>query len=353
MKKFIISKNELKKILAGIVAENIKLIAPVSRDNAFFLEEVSDAEKIAWDYSNVVKPVKEHIFPMREVLLDFGRGTDPPALDEPEARSSGKEKNPAGNMPPVKEQVIFGLRPCDARSLLVLDKPFLQEKYVDSYYKERREKTTLIAMACLNPEKTCLCSSFENGGPFSSAGSDVLCVQTGQDEFLVEILSEKGEKIFKNPSFAQPSGEVLKKLENLKADSEAKICKALKVPENLRELFEAGTWETESLSCIACGICRYLSATCYCFNITDEFEQRLRYWIPCSFKNYTKMTSGEISREKKSARFKHWYFHKFSYHKDNFGEYLCVGCGRCIKYCPVKIDFTEVLGKIGNSKQEQ
>lgn len=330
MKKFVINKNELKKILKQIMSDNKKLIAPVLRDKCFFLEEVSDIEKIEWNYSNIVKPVKEHIFPMKEVLLDFG-----------------KKESSEFSVPSVKEQVIFGVRPCDARSLLVLDKPFLQDKYIDSYYKEKREKTTLITIACLEPEKTCLCTSFENGGPFSPLGSDVLCVEICPGEFIVEVLSVKGEKIFKDyVQLEEPSQEILNKVESLKKNSEAKITKTFKVPQNLKDFFEKEIWEKESQRCIGCGICRYLSATCYCFNITDEFEKRLRYWTSCSFKNYTKMTSGEISREQKSARFKHWYFHKFSYHKENFGEYLCTGCGRCIKYCPVKIDFTEVLKKI-------
>lgn len=331
MNKFVIKKNELKKVFQNIIKNNIKLVAPVEVDNYFFLQDVSNIDDIAFDYFNVVKPIKEHIFPIREVLFK---------LDQTGYASD--------TLPETKQQVIFGVRPCDTHSLLILDKPFTEDKYIDLYYKERRSKTTLITSACIQPENTCLCTSFPDSGPFSSKGSDVFCLQLDQDNFVIEILSEKGEKLFNNVTFdkIEITDQHNDKIKNLKENSEKKITKKLTIPQNMEKFFETDVWEKESNSCITCGICRYLSPTCYCFNITDEFDQRIRYWISCSFKNYTKMTSGEISREKKSARFKHWYYHKFCYHKQNFGEHLCVGCGRCIKYCPVKIDFTEVFSKL-------
>jgi len=114
-------------------------------------------------------------------------------------------------------------------------------------------------------------------------------------------------------------------------------------PEGLDKIFEHEYWQEVSRACLSCGICTYLCPTCHCFDLVDEERKRLRCYDGCSFPDFTLQASGENPSPTKKERYRQRVYHKFDYFKKNFGENLCVGCGRCIRYCPVKIDIAEIV----------
>jgi len=318
----IITKTEIDKLISDLIS-NYEIIAPVKEENLILFKTIKKSEEILWNFANSLKPAKELFFPPREILFEYSAG--------------GQFIEPGL----TKSRIIFGIRPCDAHSLVILDKVF-DGDYKDSYYLEKREKTILVGLACENPDKTCFCSSVDKDGPFSTQGLDILLIKLNSETYLAEIVTEKGEKLLN--AYGKNAGESdIKEKNKLVQEIRGKIVKGLTVSENLETIFENDFWAQASRKCIACGICRYLCATCHCFSITDEGKERIKFHAPCSFPSFTKEASGTNPREKKVSRYKQWYYHKFSYHKKNYGEYLCVGCGRCIRNCPVKIDFTEVI----------
>lgn len=318
----IITKTEINKLISELV-KNYEIVAPVKEEELVLFKAIKKAEEIFWDYDNSLKPAKGLFFSPREILFTYSNS---------EPRATNHE---------LRSTVIWAIRPCDARSLVLLDKVF-DGDYKDTYYLEKREKTILVGLSCENPDKACFCYSLDEKGPFSTQGLDILLTKLKNETYFAQIITEKGKNLLKDygkdaeESHRKERQELIQKIKK-------KIVKDLKVPENLEAIFENDFWDKISRKCITCGICRYLCATCHCFSLADEEIERIRFWAACSFPSFTKEAAGTNPREKKVARYKQWYYHKFSYHKKNYGEYLCVGCGRCIRNCPVEIDFTEVL----------
>ena len=313
----ILTKEEINKILQEAMA-GCRVIAPVMKDDIVFLKGIKTTDEVLFEYGNSLNSLKEFFFPSREVLFEYSDGI------------------PKCNFE-AKPTVIFGIRPCDADSLLILDKVFGGD-YRDYYYFERREKTTLVGLSCDNPYESCFCTSLDGCSPDSVRCLDILLTRLENDFYFADIITEKGKRLLGSYG-REPEGLHREKKQKKLEETRRKITKNVKLPENLDKF----QWEKLSRKCIACGICRYLCPTCSCFSIADEEDERVRYWQPCSFTCFTKEAAGSNPKEKKMDRFKQWYFHKFDYSKKNIGMVACIGCGRCIRNCPVRTDFTEVL----------
>lgn len=253
----------------------------------------------------------------------------------------------------VKETIIFGCRPCDARGFNIIDKLFNWLEYKDEYYFSRRQNTLILTVSCQNPEGTCFCTSFKDGSPVSGIGSDLLWTEIKKDKYLVDVLTSNGQKLVNEHKkyFENANGNDNNLKEEFKKGAESKIVKKINTVEIKRVLdstFESSYWDTVHLPCVKCGVCTFVCPTCYCFDITEKiFDyihcERNRTWDTCMSETFTKMAGGINPRFDSKRRFRQRFMHKFKYHVDNFKEELCTGCGRCIKYCPVGIDLRKVL----------
>ena len=351
MKAGTIGKTELIDFLAGL-GSKYDVFAPVKKNNSICFEPLSSPEDVVFDYPNSLKTPKEFFFPQAEVLFTF-QGTE---------RQTDK---PAAN---TKPQVLFGIRPCDSKALLLLDSVFDQEDYQDPYYIEKRKNMVLVGLACRNPQSTCFCTSV-GGGPFDKEGLDILVTELDDNKCYVEILTEKGEQLIAVPK-GTPCGEDSgfketnesngQQIENLKKKAEVKI--TTKVPlEGLKEkldgIFDSPLWDRVTERCLGCAVCTYLCPTCHCFALLDEkvsshpqdaFRQgqRIRNWDSCMFPIFTLEASGHNPRASNRERMRQRIMHKFNYFVDNFGQTACVGCGRCLINCPVNMDIREIIETI-------
>jgi len=324
--------------------ESYKLYTPRKDEDIWNFEVTKDSENIELDYQNSVVSPKKIIFPQSEILLEFS--------------SSGNNNLEIKEILPDNEAVvIFGLRPCDGRSLALIDKVFSGD-FQDPYYWKRRNKTSLIGLSCLQPPSpNCFCLSVD-GSPHSVEGLDILLTDLG-DKFYVESLTEKGDKLLGKAKelFQEPKPEDKKAVKKIHLESEEKIKRRIKdiksIPSKLKEMFDSPFWDEESLSCIRCGICTYLCPTCHCFDINDEVTsssplkgKRVRTWDTCQFPDFTMHSSGHNPRPDKASRLRQRMFHKFKYFVELYQNFQCIGCGRCISYCPVRIDIINVLDKV-------
>ena len=341
MKARTIGKTELINFLAGL-GSKYDVFAPVKKDGAICFEPLSSAEDVVFDYPNSLRTPKEFFFPQAEVLFTF-QGTE---------RQTDK---PAAN---TKPQVLFGLRPCDSKALLLLDSVFDQEDYQDPYYIEKRKNMVLVGLACRNPQSTCFCTSV-GGGPFDKEGLDILVTELDDNRCYVEILTEKGEQLIAVPKGA-PSGEDssfktanksdVQKVESVKKEAEAKIPTKVALEglkEKLDGIFDSPLWDKIHEKCLGCAVCTYLCPTCHCFALLDEKVssqgQRIRNWDSCMFPIFTLEASGHNPRVSNRERMRQRIMHKFNYFVDNFGQTACVGCGRCLINCPVNMDISCLL----------
>ena len=239
-----------------------------------------------------------------------------------------------------RETVIFGLRPCDARGISLVDKPFLASP-ADTLYQARRDRTALVGMACSAPCPECFCTSVGTG-PADSTDVDVM-VTPIKDVFAVQSVTEKGRKLLK--------GALLQ-------DKQVSLPPAAAVPpvdtkgisDALRTVFNNVYWDRLADRCLHCNVCAYVCPTCYCFDIRDYTSKdkidRVRSWESCQSPFFTRAAGGQNPRPGKGARLRQRFAHKLLYFPDIFGPLKCTGCGRCVRSCPVNIDIREIINDV-------
>ena len=284
-------------------------------------------------------PPKAIIFPQTEVLLTYKKNKE------------GKfEVTPAKS--DEREKVIFGVRPCDAIGIAVMDKVFCGGKFIDPYYKARRDKVTIFSIACDGPmDSYCFCPS-TGGAPASSEGGDVMMYDLG-DSFYLEAATDKGRKALEvmKGLLGKPTAEQERRRDEIVKRSESKEGFSRKISEEaiakMDTSFDSKYWDEVARRCLSCGACTYYCPTCHCFDINDEKGgERVRTWDSCQFAVFTMHTSGHNPRAIRGQKLRNRYYHKFKYSKDNIGRYLCVGCGRCIALCPASLDITKAISEV-------
>ena len=354
MDVFLVSKDQLGAFIGRLMA-GYRLIAPVRRSGELRFDQVTSPQDVVLDYRNTAKAPKAALFPQVECMMRFDQKLD--HLNE--VREVTEDTTPT---------IILGIRPCDARSLLLFDKVFIADKYVDLYYQARRENTLIFALACDHPRPTCFCHAF-GSGPYDRTGTDVVLRDAG-DAYLLESLSERGAKVLVGLALLPADQAHLKQAEKVEAEAQARLsaiepvdkfcftltvgqsktCPVEGIREILASLFDSKVWAQIAEKCIACGTCTFVCPGCYCFNIEDRVlahgGERVRAWDGCMFPNFTLHASGHNPRPDQAARWRQRTMHKFAYLPLNVGLYGCVGCGRCILSCPVRLDIREVLQQV-------
>jgi sulfhydrogenase subunit beta (sulfur reductase) len=312
--------------------KNFEVIAPVKNGDRVFFKELTPGDDIDLK-SNPTNSPKEFFLPFSETLFEF--------------REEGGRLEISQNIK-FRERVLFGIRPCDIQSLLFLDL-IASGDFKDPYYMRRREKTVLVALSCLEPLDGCFCTSF-GGGPSLDKGADLLLTDIG-DYFLAESFTAEGEEIIKSKLFEDASERDGEMKDKRVREAEEKIQK-LELEKILEGLFDDKFWDSLSGGCVSCAVCAFLCPTCYCFDVVDDERistaegRRVRCWDTCMSPSFTRLAGGENPRALKRDRLRQRIYHKFNYIPERFGVFGCVGCGRCIRYCPAGIDVREVVSQV-------
>ena len=306
-------------------------------------DEAGDADLVQWRqnepitlvFRNFRQSPKGFFLPQNQTLLRF---------------QDGQSKEP---ILPDRETFLFGVRPCDARALIALDKVFLDGSQNDPSYARLREKTTVVALACARPMSSCFCTSV-GGGPGDGTGADVLAVALETD-LLLKAQTGKGEDLLSSLGdlLAEPTLEAAKESEELIRGAENLLApvRTGDSSRRLRDAYDSPLWEAAGQKCLGCGTCSFLCPTCHCFDITDEIHggagRRVRTWDCCAYPLFTLHASGHNPRPTPRERWRQRIMHKFRYAVENFGIPFCVGCGRCVRNCPVSMDLRTTLKELG------
>jgi sulfhydrogenase subunit beta (sulfur reductase) len=342
MKWKVVEKCKIPVFVEELTREH-KVFAPVKEESVVSFERVSSGDETYLDFRNTKKPPKEVFFPQNEILFKYEVAERSVEIEEASALQG--------------KTVLLGVRPCDAKGFVLLDKFFSSGEQKDSYYLEKRRNTTTIGLACNHPLSTCFCTSI-GGSPFGKEGMDLL-LQDIDDKYLIETVTERGVKfIEKIPWLKDAEKGDLEKAKKLSEDAEKAIRSKVTVEgmsEKLDTIFDDPIWNRTHQKCVGCGVCTYLCPTCCCFDIVDEETdkwKRVRIWDSCQFSCFTLQGSGHNPRPSGKERTRQRIMHKFNYFVKNFGESLCVGCGRCVRECPVNLDIREIVEEISTRQLE-
>lgn len=296
------------------------------------------------------------LFPRSEALLAF--------------RSVNGENGPRVELfeqEAPEPRIIVGLRECDAKGFEVMDRVYMRGRYVDPLYTARRKATILAALDCVpgnGPDNACFCHWFVKDDRNRSA-ADILLTPVNEG-FLITPVSDKGAEFMEAHAQGLERGGEERESAATALRSEArefleKHCPAPALSKSesaiMRQFGNSELWETIGETCLACGACTHLCPACYCFTITDETRgnagARIRSWDTCLSAGYTLEASGHNPRAAKSQRLKNRIAHKFAYYPSlHAGESSCVGCGRCIRSCPVGVDIRTAVFRVLAADEE-
>ncbi|NCC23720.1 MAG: 4Fe-4S ferredoxin [Deltaproteobacteria bacterium] len=338
------TKDRLEEWAQGVL-ERMPVLAPVETSAGPDWGPVQHFGHMIREFVNTVTPLKSLFFPQTECMMRF--------LNEP--------RSPEGMvMRPVpfdsERLVILNVRPCEARSLVLLDAIFLQDPACpDVYWQAKRQNSILVGLACNEPCPSSFCMAMQCG-PHHEEGFDLLFVDVGEG-YVVRVLSEAGETLVKGLPSPKRGDSVRAGRRRRQAEAAAAVAVYTDhiAEAEVLDLFHRKFWEEAAFTCLNCGACTFFCPTCHCFDIQDEVSgasgQRVRNWDTCMSRLFTQHASGHNPRATKTDRFRQRFMHKFKYiPMRRNGMMGCVGCGRCTRLCPVNIDVREIVARMNEAE---
>lgn len=235
----------------------------------------------------------------------------------------------------------------------VQDRVLSQDRFADPIYQSRRQAIFIAAVNCTESAPTCFCASLETG-PRAQNGFDLLLTElTGTERhlFVVEPGTAAGAEVLRELHCPEASEALCREADDsvARAASQHRRIDAAGIRDLLYDDFEHPHWDDIAARCLTCANCTMLCPTCFCTAVEDSSDvtgvraERWRKWDSCFTQSFSYIHGGSVRMSAKS-RYRQWLTHKFAYWIDQFGTSGCVGCGRCITWCPAGIDITaEVL----------
>ena len=362
--KAVLDVSGLDALVRALVADGRTVVGPTVREGAIVLEELTtaDALPVGWGdeqdggryrlrrrddaarfgYAVPVSSWERFLFPPAQILWRAVRDGDGFVFDaQPE---------------PVARYAFLGVRACELRAIATQDRVFLGGSHPDPVYAARRDDVFVVAVNCGEPAGTCFCVSMGTG-PRAGNGFDLALtelVDGDRHEFVVEVGTERGGALLASlpQRAAEPADRVA--ADEVVASAARRMGRTLDtddLPGVLARNLEHPRWDDVASRCLACTNCTLVCPTCFCHAVEDTTDlagttaERHRRWDSCFTLDFTHLHGGS-TRMSTRARYRQWLTHKLGTWWDQFGESGCVGCGRCITWCPVGIDLTEEVRAI-------
>lgn len=355
-----LDKAGLQSLLDLLLAAGFKVVGPTVSQEAIVYDEIRNVTELPRGWTDVQEPAKYRLERRCDEAL-FGYVVGPHSwkkyLFPPLATMATADRTEGGwqmavpaDAPP--KYALLGVRACELAALRVQDRVFLEGAYVDPIYKARREQTLIIAVNCTQAASTCFCTSMGTG-PRCRAGFDLALTEL-PDGFTLEIGSDAGRAIVAQLPVREPSTAELEGAEKARQQAVQQITRTMDTTD-IRNLLLGNLnhprWDDVAARCLSCANCTMVCPTCFCSSVSEVADldashvERRRTWDSCFNLDFSYMNGGSVRNDIRS-RYRQWLTHKLASWIDQFGTSGCVGCGRCITWCPVGIDLTEEVAAI-------
>jgi len=356
----VIERRTLDQLLDVLRHRGFTPIGPTVRQGAIVYEELESAADLPAGWTDV-QDGGTYRLQRRDDDAVFGHNVGPnswknhlfpPTLKLWTARQSEDgqlEVEEEHAEPPL--HAFIGVRSCDLHAIAVQDRTFVEGPWADRDYQARREGAFIVAVNCGQAGGTCFCVSM-NTGPRASSGFDLALTELlddGGHRFLVEVGSERGAEVLAELPVRPAGGGDEEAAEQVVERTAAQMGRTLDTTDIRDMLYrnrEHPRWDEVADRCLTCGNCTMVCPTCFCSSVEDvtdlsgEEATRVRSWESCFNVEHSYIHGGSV-RTSGKARYRQWMTHKLASWIDQFGTSGCIGCGRCITWCPVAIDITE------------
>ena len=360
----VVEAAHLDHLFQALTKKGYAVVGPTVREGAIVYDRVNSAAELPAGWTDEQNGGTYRLKRRGDNAL-FGYAVGPHSwkkfLHPPEQKLWQAERGADGFTIFQQKQVhpkyaFLGVRSCELHAIAIQDKVFLQGQFVDSVYQSRREDVFLIAINCGQAGGTCFCVSMKTG-PKANSGYDLAMteiLQDGRHHFVVEAGTERGAEILSElPREAAAQAE-LQAAESVVAETARHMGRTLDtagIKELLYNNYEHPRWDEVATRCLTCANCTMVCPTCFCTTVEDvtdlsgDHAERWRKWDSCFTMDFSYIHGGSVRSSTKS-RYRQWLTHKLATWIDQFGGSGCVGCGRCITWCPVAIDITEEVRAI-------
>jgi len=360
-----IKKTDLR-LLIDILGKTRTVIGPVVKDKACVFSEMGIEDIPAGSRDHQCPGYYELREGESEDVFSFSNGPDslkrflhPPAQKLYDFERSKKGISIRREDDEAPRYAFFGVRACDVAALKLYDIIFMKGAVRDPWYESIRKGSVIVAVNCLYPGDNCFCHSM-GSGPEVTDGADMILSEL-EESFLIETKTQKGVELTADiPASAASESQVNEK------DTRIQKCKDLMkksvdsndLPERIYRNLDSNRWSEIAKRDLECGNCTQVCPTCFCSSsydsitlsslsagMTEYSGARERKWDSCFSRNFARVHGGNF-RLPREARYRQWMAHKMAYMQEQFGVPGCVGCGRCITWCPAGIDITRELEEL-------
>jgi ferredoxin len=361
----VIPKPSLQKVFDNLRASGFGLIGPRVRDGAVVLDEISSLADLPLGWTAEQAPARYRLKPTQQQEY-FGYGLTPESwkrflhwplltlfsLEKKDGKWTAKAPQES-----VALRAFIGVRACELHAIRIQDRVFLGGDFRDPHYARQRERIFILAANCRHATSTCFCSSMKTG-PKVTEGFDLSLTEL-PNAFVMEVGSEMGSEMLRDTAWERATafdlGRAAQSVQAAERDIERQL-RTDDLPRLLYDNLEDQRWDEVAARCLSCGNCTQVCPTCFCMTVEDTCNlkatsaERTRVWDSCFVRDFSHVHGGNI-RPTIRARYRQWLTHKVASWIDQFGTSGCVGCGRCITWCPVGIDLTEEVKAIREKVQ--
>lgn len=368
----VIAPGDFDQLLRALAKRGYSLVGPTIRDGAIVYDSIESTSDLPVGWTDEQTPGKYRLKRAAHPTL-FGYAVGPQSWKKflsPPVMRLWQARKSDGSFDIIKPEptetpklALIGVRSCELRAIAIQDKVFLGSGTTEPIYQARREQVFIVAVHCTSPNGTCFCVSM-NAGPRASGDFDIALTEVageGAHYLIAEAGTGRGDEVLKDVK-RRTATEKERDAADRELDAAAGRMGRQMDTDGIKELLyensESPRWQAIATRCLTCANCTMVCPTCFCHTIEDttdltgEIAERWRKWDSCFTIPFTYIHGGSV-RYSGAARYRQWLTHKLASWHDQFGSSGCVGCGRCITWCPVGIDLTEEVRAIREADRIQ